>query len=124
MGNAADRAHFLMWLAYSETCLGFLGAGSIKQIDAARERFGKQFAYIEKALSDNREFLVGGSFSGADIMIGVSMFFAESMDFLTEEAGLPHCRAYWGRLQQRPAYRAALEAVPEPEPAEAEAARL
>ena len=41
---------------------------------------------------------VGSSQSIAYPSAFLNLIVAESMDFLTEEAGLPHCRAYWGRL--------------------------
>jgi glutathione S-transferase len=47
-------------------------------------------------------------FSAADVMVGVSMMFAEAMDFLTVESQeLPLCWAYWERLKARPAWKTA-----------------
>jgi glutathione S-transferase len=35
--DSPERAEYLMWLHYSETILGFLGAARIKEIEAARD---------------------------------------------------------------------------------------
>jgi glutathione S-transferase len=52
----------------------------------------------------NQDYIVGNSFSAADIMLGYTLMLAAK--FLPEAAP-PAAAEYWDRLQQRPAYQTA-----------------
>lgn len=72
---------------------------------AARGRsdFAIRADILSKALSD-REYLLGSSFSGADILVGHSCFMATLMGLIGD---YPVLKAYYGRLQQRPGHQRA-----------------
>ena len=74
-------------------------------IRTASEGFAKQSAVAELELSDGREFLLGGRFTGVDILLGSCLDWAAAY---REPIG-PRLAAYRERLNARPAYaRAAL----------------
>lgn len=64
----------------------------------------KQVAYLEGAL-EGRDHLLG-DFSAADVLLSFVLEFAEARGRLKER---PALRAYLRRLQERPAYKRALE---------------
>jgi len=66
-----------------------------------RENFAVRASALCDAL-DDREYLLGPEFSGADISIGHSCFMATHMGLL---ADYPALTAYYDRLQKRPAYQ-------------------
>lgn len=71
------------------------------------ERGRGDFASRAESLSavlDDRDYLLGHSFSGVDILVGHSCFMARFMDLLSD---YPILEAYYGRLQQRPAHQRA-----------------
>ena len=72
----------------------------------ARKRFDERVAALAGALSD-REYLLDGRFTVADIMVGSALKFTARIGFADE---LPeNLRAYVARLEQRPAHRRAVE---------------
>jgi glutathione S-transferase len=79
----------------------------------AQQRFGKGVAAVDEALGAD-EYLVGGEFSVADVMVGSALAF-------TIRAGRPDLlpqslQAYVGRLRERPAYQRAFERTEAPAP--------
>jgi glutathione S-transferase len=55
---------------------------------------------VDRALQ-GRSYLLGETFSAADVMMGYSVMLAERF---TSIEGLPNLQAYWARLSARPAY--------------------
>ena len=78
------------------------------QHDAKLAELGRWiFAQRAEALSKvlgTREYLVGGRFSGADILIGHSCFMATHIGLIGD---YPVLQAYYARLQERPAHQRA-----------------
>lgn len=113
---AADSAHFesyQQWLHYAEgsamlplllklyvSRLGEAGAPLKPRIDS---ELANHLGYVDRALQE-REWLVGNAFSGADVQMS---FVGEAARGL--RASYPNMDAWVRRFQQRPAYRRALE---------------
>ncbi len=77
----------------------------------ALQRFDKAVTAVDEALAGN-EYLVGGAFTVADVMVGSALAF-------TIRAGRPDLlpaslQAYVGRLRERPAYQRAFERTEAP----------
>jgi glutathione S-transferase len=73
---------------------------------AARRRFDKAAGAVSGAL-DGNDYLVGGRFTVADVLVGSTLSFTERIGFADE---LPaNLREYLARLAARPARRRALE---------------
>jgi len=68
-----------------------------------RGDFAIRAEILSKVLSD-RDYLVGSSFSGADILVGHSCFMATHMGLIGD---YPVLEAYYRRLQQRPGHQRA-----------------
>ena len=72
---------------------------------AARRRFDDAAGAVSSAL-DGSDYLVGGRFTVADVLVGSTVAFTERIGFADE---LPaHLRDYLARLAKRPAYQRAL----------------
>jgi glutathione S-transferase len=72
----------------------------------ARRRFDEAAGAVSSAL-DGSDYLVGGRFTVADVLVGSALAFTERIGFADE---LPaNLRDYIARLSQRPARRRALE---------------
>jgi glutathione S-transferase len=72
----------------------------------ARGRFDEAARAVSSAL-DGRDYLVGGRFTVADVLVGGTLAFTERIGFADE---LPaNLRDYLARLTQRPARQRALE---------------
>lgn len=72
------------------------------------ERGRRDFTTRAGILADvlrNRDYLLGSEFSGADILVGHSCFMASHIGLPIGDH--PTLEAYYGRLQQRPAYQRA-----------------
>jgi glutathione S-transferase len=73
---------------------------------SARERFDRAAAAVASGL-DQQEYLVGGRFSIADVLVGTTLGFTARLGFAAE---LPaNLQSYITRLKERPAYERALE---------------
>ena len=70
-----------------------------KAVEAAVEAFGKRARFVAAALAD-KPFLLGDTFSVADICIGHALVWANMIDQL---GAFPTLMAYIGRLSSRPA---------------------
>ncbi|HUU25675.1 MAG TPA: glutathione S-transferase family protein [Methyloceanibacter sp.] len=74
-----------------------------KLAERGRGDFAMRAEILSKVLSE-RDYLLGASFSGADILVGHSCFMAKFTGLIGD---FPALEAYYGRLQQRPAHRRA-----------------
>jgi len=61
--------------------------------------------WIDRTLSDGREYLVGGRFTVADISVGYALLLAHQLKL--EENFSEAVLAYWQRLKARPGFLAA-----------------
>ena len=111
--GTTDFEVYNQWLHYAEgsamlplllklyvSRLGEAGAPLQPRIDS---ELANHLGYVNASLAD-REWLVGGELSGADIQMS---FVGEAARGL--RASYPHLDAWVKRFQQRPAYRRALE---------------
>ncbi len=115
------RAHYYQWsvfacaeldpaiMMYFNNALRPMEHGG--QRDAAlvargRENFASRADILSKVL-DDRDYLLGSGFSGADIVVGHSCFMATHTGLISDH---PVLEAYYARLQQRPAYQRAYPA--------------
>lgn len=72
-----------------------------------RKWFLGRLRLVESVMAD-REFLVAGRFTVADVSVGYALMLAGTLK-ISDDFG-PAVRAYFGRLQQRPGFQAALAA--------------
>lgn len=111
--GSADFERYQQWLHYAEgsamlplmlklyvSRLGDAGAPLKPRIDS---ELANHLGYVDRSLQ-GREWLVGNSFSGADVQMS---FVGEAARGL--RASYPAIDAWVRRFQQRPAYRRALE---------------
>lgn len=112
------RAAFLQWLHFAESTafppIGFVvwltryrqEGEDLTQLTAdARERAVSGLSFAEEQLGD-KSYLLGDTFSAADIMLGFTLGAAFTTGILDDR--FPKLGAYFGRLMQRPALIAAL----------------
>ena len=76
-------------------------------IEDCRDRARICIAAIEDVVSKS-DYLVGDTFTVADIMTGYSLLLASNFDLLTGDH--PHTQAYYERLSQRPGFQVARDA--------------
>ncbi|MCY3810462.1 MAG: glutathione S-transferase family protein [Gammaproteobacteria bacterium] len=76
-------------------------------IEDCKDRARICIAAIEDALADS-PYLVGDSFTYADIMTGYSLLLASNFGLLTDD--YPRTQAYFGRLSSRPGFQMAQDA--------------
>ena len=69
--------------------------------ERARERFTDRARMLSQALED-RDYLLGSAFSGADIVIGYCCNWAAYTGMIGDH---PTLVDYYARLQQRPAFQ-------------------
>lgn len=111
------RAAFLQWLHFSEATLfpplGIVvwltryredGAAHAAIVADARTRARSSLERVERQL-DGRPYILGETFSAADVMLGFTLWAARFLECLDED--LAECRAYLARLEARPACRLA-----------------
>ncbi|MEM7220844.1 MAG: glutathione S-transferase [Pseudomonadota bacterium] len=116
--DAADYPLYLQWCWFAEATMARpLG----ELVNHAREFSGREIPEVRaemidrsvlsaEALGDavaDRDYLLGDSFSAADIMAGYSVRLVE---MLIPERMPEQLAPYWSRLQQRPAYQQACAA--------------
>jgi len=70
----------------------------------AQKLLGRAVAPVDEAL-EGREYLVG-DFSGADIMLGHSLFMSNRLGQVPDE--LENLKGYLGRIEKRPAFQKAI----------------
>ncbi len=111
---------WLNWLYFSDATLTFpqtifLRYSSMEPPERrnpqAAEDYRKWFfgrlRIVESVMSD-RDYLVAGRFTCADIAVGYALMLAESIG-LSSDFG-PNVTAYWARLKDRPSFRKAIDA--------------
>lgn len=119
--GALDRKEFLTWLHFAETVSQHTAALTQQHImlyeDEMRspivmkleaKRLEKCYAAIEGRLStpvENRDCLLTGGFSAADIGVGQAVYMARHF---VRTDGFPELTAWYERLTERPAFRASL----------------
>jgi glutathione S-transferase len=117
LGSPA-RGEFLQWVHFAEaTAFPPLGtivwhtrykqdAAQVPSVVAdARRRAQTTLDVVERALV-GREYLLGAEFSGADVMMGFTVFAAQALGVLGDDQ--PNLAAYLARLQARPAFQRAV----------------
>lgn len=109
------RGRYLSWMVWSTTSLEpAIGEVYLEQckpadqqsaavIAAARERFKESARVLSGQLTG--PYLLGDSFSAADVLLGTILGFAGMLGLLE---GFDTLRAYVGRISERPAYRKAM----------------
>jgi glutathione S-transferase len=115
-----QRAAFLQWLHFAESTafppLGIVVWLSMYReqseelaelVQDARARAASSFEFLEHELGD-KAYLLGDTFSAADIMLGFTLTAAQLVGVL--DARFPRLQAYLERLQARPAFQKALAA--------------
>jgi glutathione S-transferase len=126
----AEYGAWLNWLHFGEATLTFpqtlvlryriLEPEARRNAQAADDYaqwFRSRLKHAARALGD-REHLVAGRFTAADISVGYALLLARSLKL--DEGWAPAIQAYWDRLSARPAFRAAKaaqKAQPSPLPA-------
>jgi len=113
------RGPFLQWVHFADAT-AFTGLGNI----AWHTRFKEDAESVADALADygrwaeasldalernleDKDFLLGAEFSGADIMVGYTVLVAKALGLVGE--GHRAVDAYLTRLTERPAFRKALQ---------------
>ncbi|MDF0599215.1 glutathione S-transferase family protein [Psychromarinibacter sp. C21-152] len=119
--GAMDRAEFLIWLHFAETISQHTAALTQQHImlyeDEMRspvvmkleaKRLEKCYAAIEGRLStpvENRDYLLTGGFSAADVGVGQAVYMARHFARIEP---FPELSAWYERITERPAFQAAL----------------
>jgi glutathione S-transferase len=110
-----ERADWLQWLHFAET-VAVHGAALTQQhvvlfedsmrspviMKLERRRLEKALEVLDRHLA-GREYLLQTGFSAVDTNVGYSVYIAR---FFTPLELFPNLSAYYGRLEQRPAFRA------------------
>jgi glutathione S-transferase len=112
------RGVFLQWVHFAEATLMPPLSEMIRHtvflpeenrvasvIADARQRAGVTLGVLERAL-EGQDYLLGNDFSGADIMMGCTLQYADWFGLLVE---FPHIQRYFGRLKERPAFKRAFD---------------
>ena len=106
----ARRGKFLYWLMYTPAVIEPSMSEKFNGVDTNRYRSGwGDFDLIIETLEsgiDGKNWILGDTFSAADVMLGSSVVFMRMFDMLPDSATL---EAYAERCLARPAYRRALE---------------
>lgn len=116
--GSPDRAAYLYWFHYSEASaavpinqyvgIAVYGGEADKYgaiIARARQSADRMLDSVEAAIK-GRSFLVGDALSGADIMMGFTLWSARMLKLL--DARYPETLRYLGELKARPAFTKAL----------------
>jgi len=109
------HAQYLYWMHFAEgsamaplllLILGERdGAGAANVMAFGESQLKLYFAYVESELAQ-RPYVVGDEFTGADVQMSFPIEVAAARKYLD---AYPNVTAYMKRLQERPAYKAALE---------------
>ncbi len=113
----SERSEWLIWLHFAETISQHSAALTQQHIalydDAMRspivmqieaKRIGICYGAIEQRLED-RDFLLDGGFSAADIAVGQAVYMAQHFTRMESHKNLPD---WYQRLCKRPAFKASL----------------
>ena len=104
------RARYLHWLFFAPACIEPAFAQKFARFELPESAAGwgsydRVFSVLEQALA-NGTWLLGESFSAADVMIGSDLFFGIELFKIVDER--PAFRAYLDRCLARPALQRAL----------------
>lgn len=106
----ARRGKFLYWLMYTPAVIEPSMSEKFNGVDTNRYRSGwGDFDLMIETLEsgiDGKNWILGDTFTAADVMLGSSVVFMRMFDMLPDSATL---EAYAERCLARPAYRRALE---------------
>jgi glutathione S-transferase len=115
--GSAQRGLYYQWIHYAMSALEppiitlFMNLVQLpeaersqKAVDGARAALGPVLDVLENALA-GREFIVGDQFTAADVMIGSTVWWAQTMGLV--DARRPNLAAYVQRLAARPALQRA-----------------
>ena len=118
---AVDSEHFPMYLQWFHYCEGMVmppintiivqtillpeDRRDETALGQAQRLLSKALAPVEKNL-EGKDYLIG-DFSAADIMLGHSCFMSNRLGCVTDE--MTNLKAYVERIQQRPAFKTAIE---------------
>jgi glutathione S-transferase len=117
--DEADYGAWLNWLHFGEATLTFPqtlvlryrrfepGKAEVVADDYAKW-FLSRLRQVDRALSDGREWLCAGRFTGADISVGYALLLARTLKLDVNFS--PAVAAYWERLRERPGFKAAKKA--------------
>ena len=72
-------------------------------VESARTYFAKGAAVLSRHLEDNGPWMMGGNFSGVDIVLGFCLVWARAIGWFPTHD--PTLQAYDTRLRERPAFR-------------------
>lgn len=113
--NLQDRARAEQWMDWQQTTphedITFVFWGTVrgkkenqdpKLLSSAAQRLGQHWSVVEAAL-EGRQFLVGNELTMADIPLGAAAW--RWYNLATDRPTLPNVEAWYGRLQERAAYR-------------------
>lgn len=115
--GTAARGMYYQWVVYSIATLEppliqifqhTIMLPEDKRSPQAAEEAKKDFAAVARVLSDalsGKQFLLGDTFSAADVMIGSTLAWAAMLGLLSD---FPVLQDYVARLTQRPAYQKAV----------------
>lgn len=108
---------YLNWLHFGEATLTFPQTLVLRYTRLEPDRglgvvaddyalwFNRRLRHVERALADDRPWLLGDRFTGADISVGYALLLARNLQL--DRDFEPLTAAYWQRLAARDAYRAA-----------------
>jgi glutathione S-transferase len=115
--GSPDRGPYLQWFHFGEATLARFTGEIVRHrfglpesirvptvVDATRPRLREALALVDGAL-EGREFILGGAFSAADIMVSYGIIMAKIAGELPPE--LTNLATYIGRLKERPGYKKA-----------------
>ena len=106
----ARRGKFLYWLIYTPAVIEPSMSEKFNGVDTNRYRWGwGDFDLMIETLEggiDGKNWILGDTFTAADVMLGSSVVFMRMFDMLPASEAL---EAYAERCLARPAYRRALE---------------
>jgi len=118
--DKSDRAAWMNWLHFGEASMTMPLATMMRytyfepperrqpQVVAdCRDIYLSRLAMVESALQ-GRDYLVGNRFSAADISVGYALLLSRMLKLQDDYSDT--IKAYWERLRQRPAYKAAKHA--------------
>jgi glutathione S-transferase len=119
LGVAPDEPDYGAWLnflVFGEASLTFPQAIVLRysrlepgKAEVVAEDYAKWFLgrlrWIDRALADGRDWLVAGRFTLADASVGYALLLAHHLKL--DETFSPQIRAYWERLNARPAFQRA-----------------
>ena len=102
--HAPERGDYLQWLLFAEATLDPIVVGFLTNPNAPRDRLEQLLAVIEARVT-NREFVVGDTFTAADIVLASILHLANQLKLLEAH---PKLYDYTLRHAKRPAVRRAL----------------